>query len=219
MASTQVLGRPDEFLAAEFIPKILEVVPARNPDEYLRNVLKHSQTSNGVAGVKSSWFQFVNFCNDLNDISVLREFRYVYLFRRNIDEQAVSLYKATETNVFHTNIAHSEKALQRLRSLKYRFDKINFWYQHIAAQERGWKEFFISSKITPLTITYEDISDDVTSVVKRIAVFLEVDISATWSYQGNSVFKKLGDRKNLEWAYRFGLERHGVDLNCAGWRM
>jgi LPS sulfotransferase NodH len=208
MASTRVLGMPDEFLESEFIPKILEVVPARNADEYLRNVLKRRQSKNGVSGLKASWFQYRNFCGALNERPVIRQFRYIYLTRRNLEEQAVSLYKATETKVFHTNVAHSEEALQMSRSLEYRFDKIDYWYRHIAAQERGWKEFFISSKITPLTITYEDIRDDVTSVIKRIAAFLKLDIPATWSYQGDSVFRKLGDRKNLEWAYRFGLDKY-----------
>ncbi|NIV10795.1 MAG: hypothetical protein GWN62_05760, partial [Aliifodinibius sp.] len=62
-----------------------------------------------------------------------------YLTRRNLAAQAVSLYKATASNVFHTNIKHEREALHKLEMLEYDFKKIQRWYWHIALQEQGWK--------------------------------------------------------------------------------
>lgn len=207
MEKTKRLGVPGEYLNKDFIPEILKTIPGRTSSEYFRNVEKEKKSQNGVYGLKASWFQFESFYRSLNDVSCLAKYRYIYLTRRNLAAQAVSLYKATETNIFHTNIKHDEGNRRALDKLEYDFVKINQWYEHIVMQERGWRNYFLEHKISPCYVTYEEIDEDIGSVVKRIAQFVGVNPDKVSLPAAPSIFTKVSDARNLDWACRFMLER------------
>lgn len=141
------------------------------------------------------------------DDSILKQFRYISLTGRDISAQAVSLYKATATQVFHTNVEHSDEAKQKLLEFGYNYDAIDEWYMHIRAQELGWQKFFYENKIFPLYITYEDIEEDVLSVAKRIATFIGVNPSNVKTPDEPSVFRKVSDDRNFDWARRYEIEK------------
>ncbi|MBN2700262.1 MAG: hypothetical protein JXR29_02285 [Methylothermaceae bacterium] len=210
MKKTGRFGRPDEYLNANFLPGILTKIPAEHPGDYLRHVVKMRKTGNGVSGLKASWFQFRNFIACLPDLRYIKGFRFIYLTRRDLAMQAVSLYKATATDVFHTNIRHDEAKLTRLESLEYDFNQIHEWYRHIELQEAGWRHFFYRHRIFPLCITYEEVEADVLAVMKRIATFVAVDPDNVRLPAEASVFRKVRDERNLEWSRRFILERAGL---------
>lgn len=207
MKRTRRLGRPNEALNRQFLPGMLKKIPARTAEEYLRNVLRARATRNGVSGLKASWFQFENFSAALDRLDCLDGIYYIYLTRRDLAAQAVSLYKATASSVFHTNVAHGEEALTRLASLHYSYKAIREWHAHIARQEEGWQRFFLKNRIFPLCITHEDIGDNVLAVMKRIAAFMGMAPRQIEMPDGPSVFEKIGDASNLEWARRFEWER------------
>lgn len=214
MKNTHVFGNPGEILPQEFIPNIMQHAPAKNPDEYLKNVLKVLKSTNGISGLKTSWFQFEAFSDEMKDRTVLQQFKYIYLIRRDLFAQAVSLYKATSTSVFHSNIQHTSEALEKLSELEYDFEQIDEWYRHIQAQEAAWQAYFDEYRIFPLHVTYEDLEADVVTVVKRIAAYLAIPEKQVSKCKPDSIFTKLGDRSNIEWACRFALEldnkkRHG----------
>lgn len=127
MKELKCFGTPTEALNDKFIPRNMRKVPGRSPDEYLRNYMRSRKTKNGVSGVKASWFQFQNFIKCISEMSYVLGFKYIYLTRSDIIAQSVSLYKATTSQVFHTNKKHSEKALQILESLEYDHEKIEHW--------------------------------------------------------------------------------------------
>ncbi len=206
MTKIKLFGTPGEMLNQEFIPKIIQRIPARTPEEYIRNVVRSRKTKNGISGLKASWFQFKGFSEIMNDCSYLSGFKYIYLTRRDLAAQAISLYKATETSVFHTNIKHSEEAMTKLQSLEYDYEKIKEWYVHIDRQEKGWQAYFYKNRIFPLCLNYEDVDDDLFGVIKRIATFVGVDPNNVKIPAEASVFEKIRDQRNIEWAHRFSLE-------------
>lgn len=205
LSNTRKLGRPGEMLSKEFIPEIVRSAPGRDADEYLRQVLKVIRTPNGVSGLKASWFQFDEFRRAMKEPAFLLKFRFIHLTRRDPSAQAVSLYRATATNVFHTNVHHSADAIGQLEALDYDFEKIRHWHDHIVAQERGWQSFFAENGIFPLAVSYEDIEHDVLAVVRRIAAYIGRPHAAA-SVVPDSIFRKLGERRSLEWATRFKLD-------------
>ena len=205
MTKIKLFGIPGEVMNQEFIPRIIKRIPGRNPEEYIRNVMRFRKTKNGVSGLKASWFQFQNFINAMDDRTFMAGFKYIYLTRRDIAAQAVSLYKATESSVFHTNIQHSQEAITKLQLLGYDYEKIKEWYIHIDRQEKGWQEYFYERRIIPLCVTYEDIDEDLYRVVKRIATFVGVNPHNIKMPEDSSVFKKMRDPRNTEWAHRFAL--------------
>lgn len=200
-------GLPGEFLNQEFLPNIMSRIPGRTPCEYFRNVGRVRKTRNGIYGLKASWFQFRNFVELMGDDECLSGYKFIYLTRRDIAAQAVSLYKATASSVFHTNKNHDADAVNKLESLEYDFDEINRWYEHIVKQEQGWQGYFRDNRINPCCISYEEIDADVQSVVMKIAVYLGVNPSKVTTPSEPSVFVKVSDRRNLEWSCRYLLER------------
>lgn len=213
LTRTRVLGRPDEYLNGDTIPGFLKWgVPAETPDEYLRHALKAKKTRNGVAGIKASWFQFRDFCQCLDDESFVLKFKYIYLSRPNLALQAVSLFKATESSVFHSVAAHDGQALRKLKDLQYDFAKIDYWYRHIAAQEEGWQQFFSSNRISPLIISYDDVCSDWRAIAGKIGLFVGLRTRGLKRLEDcvaklTPRFNKLGDGQSLEWAERYLLER------------
>lgn len=207
MTKAKLFGAPGEALAQEFIPNIAKRIPGRTPDEYLRNFIRAKASRNGVAGIKASWFQFNNFVESMANREYLAGFKFIYLTRRDLASQAVSLYKATATSVFHTNIKHRKEALKKLTALEYDFHEIEKWYDHIVCQERGWQAYFLEHRIFPLCVSYEDIDEDALGVMRRIASYIGVRPGKVVLPEDASVFKKVSDIRNQKWARRFILER------------
>jgi len=205
LGRTKTLGRPGEMLSRQFLPNLLKNAPGRNPDEYLENILKVTRSPN-VSGIKASWFQFNDFLQVMENQAAFNDFRFIYLTRRELPQQAVSLYRATETDVFHTNIQHDAQKLAKLGRLGYDYEKIDYWYKHIAVQEAGWSRYFALNNIYPLCITYEEIDADVVAVVRRIAGYLGMPAAAK-SASADSIFKKIGERKNLRWSCKYQLDK------------
>lgn len=203
MMKTKRLGMPEEVLGQLSIPGRMKNIPGRTPEEYIRNACRVKRTANNVAGLKASWFQFQNFIGAMHDQTYLTGFKYIYLTRRDLVAQAVSLYKATASSVFHTHKRHSESAISQLEALEYDYEAIKNWHDHIAAQEKGWQNYFYNQRIFPLCITYEEIEDDILAVLKRIACYIAVDPENISMPPEPSVFSKVGDSRNSEWSRRF----------------
>lgn len=202
----KLLGRPGEVLSRDFVPNILKNVPARTPDEYFSHVFRALRSSTGISGIKCSWFQFKDFRAAMAAPEAGDNLRYIYLTRRDMSAQAVSLYRATQTKVFHTNVQHSAESLAKLDELPYDYEQIKFWRNHIETQEIGWQRFFVEKNIFPLYIHYEDIDTNVSAVTQRIAAYIGRPRAAREVQPEASVFRKISSRKSVEWTARFDLE-------------
>lgn len=200
------MGGPGEMISPNHIQKVAGNIPGTTPDEFLRNVFRARRSPQSISGIKASWFQFRLFTAAMAAPEVLHDMKYIYLYRRNIEEQAVSLYRATATSVFHTNIQHAEDRWKALAELPYDHGQIQFWLRHIQAQEVGWEHYFLRHQIIPLTLAYEDIERNVALVLRRIAAYLGAPAPSLDVAPETSVFKKLGDRQSVEWACRYRLE-------------
>lgn len=202
MRQARRLGRPNELLSAESLPRLRLRTHASDPDDHLSQVLKLTGTANGVAGLKASWFQFNNYCRAMRDPTVFHSFRFIYLTRRDRAAQAVSLYCATQTDVFHTNIEHGEDKWAKLQRLDYDFDLIRHWWSHIVAQEVGWCRYFEQHQLHPLTLDYEDVQTDVVDATRRIARFLGRPQAAALA-KADSLHRKISDARSVDWTQRF----------------
>jgi len=221
MTKTRRFGAPGEFLNKNFLPKILTAIPADNANDYLHRVFIKKKTPNGLSGLKTSWFQFEEFLSEFTDTEYLKKTRFIYLRRRDVIMQAISLYKATKTDVFHTNVEHGEEQINALKALEYDFKGIERWRQHILRQEQGWDNYFYQNRIFPLNLFYEEIEQDILRLMKRVATFVAVDPNNVQMPDEASVFRKVRDQRNMEWAERFAkdLAKKGLKLqpSAADW--
>lgn len=202
---TGAAGIPREILNKDLMPVVLEQFPARSPIGYLERVLG-GRASGDVSGFKTSWYQLVEFSGELADgFDHWADYRCIYLVRGDLAAQAVSLYRAVGTNVFHTNVPVDDAAQRRLEDLPYCYDDIAHWYRHLLEQERAWETWFRERSIEPLRVTYEAVHEDVGAVARAILSFLGVRGSAE-GLREPSVFRKLAGSTSAQWADRFAAE-------------
>ncbi|KJV05511.1 Stf0 family sulfotransferase [Methylocucumis oryzae] len=191
MKATKRLGQPEELLGQLSLKKYLRQIPARNADEYLKNAMRIKRTANNVASLKTSWFQFEKYLEAMQERGYLNEFKYIYLTRRDLIAQAISLYRATASAVFHTDKQQKSENLALYHTLEYDYVAIKHWFNHIVAQEKRLASLLFSiKKIFPLCVYYEDIEEDLLTVLKRIALFVSVHPENIVLPEEPSLFKK-----------------------------
>lgn len=207
MKNSKRLGWPQEVLEQNSMAiRLTKDMPGRTPEEYFRNTFRATKTPNGVSGLKTSWFQFENFMMAIEDHKYLQGIKYIYLTRRDLAAQAVSLFKAVSSNIFHSVTEPGKDDLATLSLLEYDYSAIKYWYDHIIAQEKGWQQYFYDRRIFPLCLSYEEIEDDIIQVIKRIAIYVGVNPDKI-SFTGQiSDFQKIRNEQNTQWVFRFAKE-------------
>lgn len=213
--ATQALGEPNEFFNPAFIRSIGRRLQANTLEEFFDAILRAKKTPNGVFTLEVTYFQFIR----IGDRAAF--FRHlpptspsVLLVRENIVAQAISLYKAVETEVFHANVA-SPDAIRRSQAFDaYDGGKILNWVRHIRQQERGFEELFAEHGIAPLRLSYERMFAPHTDPVGLIADHFGVDLSADANAGGEANgHRPLASASNREFERRFRAE-HGPFLGA-----
>jgi LPS sulfotransferase NodH len=147
---------------------------------------------------KTSWQDFSPLATGYRQI--FPNLQVVYLDRKDVIAQAVSLYRAAESGTWHvrrgeTLAAQNSGALDHLN-----LSHLEKWLAMIEAEKRGWKRFFAAEQITPMQLFYEDFADDVTKAIAAIGDFLGIALNREIGPEIG--FQKLGDEASLAWIER-----------------
>src|ERR1700722_6160406 len=190
--------RPHEYFDPERHPNIverlafremLEGAPKPNPlwqpdtyDQYLTWALQEGTTPNGVFGAKLMWGYLGDFAELLRGIDgmagrplpelLARAFpglRYVQITRRDKVRQAVSLWKAVQTQAWQRE-AGSEVGADdgRMPEPQFSFRAINYLVRQLTAHDASWDAYFLGLGHEPLKVTYEDLAEDPEPVLRPV---------------------------------------------------
>lgn len=130
---------------------------------------------------------------------------FIHLTRENKLDQAISFVKAEQSGLWH--MAPDGTEIERLSApQKPRYDAqtIAEKIDEFTRNDTDWRAWFAREKITPLTITYDQLSDDPAGVVAGILRSLGVENHPT---SQPIPVAKLADATNRDWAARFLAER------------
>ena len=217
LKKTNLLGNPDEY----FNPGLIDNTPAKqksnNLVDYWLN-LTQKNSHQDMFGLKISFFQFSPFLDTGLDKLFFKDNKIILLKRKNIVKQAISLYLATESTIFHTNTEHSEEKWNNLKSVEYNNEKIKNWIKHIEKQERGWDYYLKNKNFLPLY--YEDIINDPEYCIKKSLEFLQPE-HPRYDISTDSVFEKIGSERNIGFYNKFlsiknnssFLQELNIDIN------
>jgi trehalose 2-sulfotransferase len=154
LLKTNGMGEPKEWFNPNLIPKIAKRLRTRSVDDYISAVSHAGRDKDThVFGSELTYFHLAI----LRDMAkVFKHFPisqtyFFYLRRRDIVQQAISLYRATSTGEFHSVQLDGSPR----KTAEYDSDAIEKWLRHILKQELGFHKVFLRSGITPLTLTYE----------------------------------------------------------------
>jgi trehalose 2-sulfotransferase len=175
IARLDVLSCPDEYFIADEFINTLQYNPGRDIYEVFDIVAKKNCTNTGIFGFKMSYFDLEEFEKEAKLLDVMIGDKYFfYLSRRNFVAQAISLYAAVESQIFHV---FGDGPKQARPDIAYDDDKIMYWACHILQQEYGIQQWLDTNQVKPVQLHYEELLNDVDGVIARIADQLGVDLT------------------------------------------
>jgi LPS sulfotransferase NodH len=154
-------------------------------DRYLAWALEQGTTPNGVFGAKLMWGYLGDFAALLRGIEGLgglpvpellaRSFpglRYVQITRQDKVRQAVSLWKAVQTQAWRGD------ARAQTPTPAFSFRAINYLVRLLTAHDASWDAYFLGLGAEPLKVTYEELAEAPDPVVRRVLDHLGVEAPA-----------------------------------------
>ena len=154
-------------------------------DRYLAWALNEGTTPNGVFGAKLMWGYLGDFAQLLRGIDglagrpvpellerVFPELRYVRITRRDKVRQAVSLWRAVQTQAWRQEAGDGNG--NRASEPTFSFRAINYLVRLLTAHDASWDAYFLGLGHQPLTITYEELAEAHEPVVRRVLAHLGI---------------------------------------------
>jgi LPS sulfotransferase NodH len=182
LTATRVAGRPAEF----FAPHLREtwcrqwsLNSTTSSMEYLAAALRCGMSANGVIAFKIHWTHVRGLEKEIGCTSgdalawLLPEARFVNIVRRDRRAQALSWFRAVETNEWERfdDIASAQPPcappldVAAVREIEGQIDR----------QQNNWLDYFAARRLQPLTIEYESISNDYRGQIAKTLAFLVLD--------------------------------------------
>ena len=176
--STGIAGYPKEHLRhdSEIITQHCNFDYIR----YLKILMSRHVTKNNVFGTKfiSHFLQeHTKSKFDLKQIS--NQFKWIYLERQDKQKQAVSLFIAQTSNLWHAtsknkyNDYTSSIDTLDINESKY-LEKIHGLYKYLVEQEKYIVSFFDRYSLSPLSIKYEDFAESNEKCLTEILNYLNI---------------------------------------------
>jgi LPS sulfotransferase NodH len=154
-------------------------------DRYLRWALEQGTTPNGVFGAKLMWGYLGDFATLLRGIdgnagravpdlleASFPNLRYLQITRRDKVRQAVSLWKAVQTQAWRQGHDRTAPAIEPTFS----FRAINYLVRLLTAHDASWDAYFLGLGTEPLKITYEELAEAPERVVRGVLDHLEIPV-------------------------------------------
>ncbi len=187
---------------------------ASSDAEFLQRVLAEGTTPNGVFAAKVHWHQFEFLAGKLRAVhgdarmlDLLRrtfpDLRYVFLTRRDKVRQAVSYYRAIETNVWWT-VAGDARGLREPAAPppEFNYELIDDWVTQLSIFESSWRRHFERAGVTPFEVAYEDFLEAYEPTVLSILRYLDLSFTDELGVAPPRL-ERQADEVSLEWVRRY----------------
>lgn len=157
-------------------------------DRYLAWAIEQGTTPNGVFGAKLMWGYLGDFAELLRGIDgmagrplpelLARAFpglRYIQITRQDKVRQAVSLWKAVQTQAWKRESGGEPDGAA---TPVFSFRAINYLVRLLTAHDASWDAYFMGLGHEPLKVTYEELAASTEAVVRRILEHLGIPAPA-----------------------------------------
>ena len=171
LTSTRRMGEPAEYYNVRVKPDRMKLWNATTDLEYFQEMLRRTSTSNGVCGVKVATLAFEHLRGELGPIFELVSPKYIWLRRRDTLRQAVSLYRAKETGVWHWYAGQAKPQA----AVRFDAEKIDACRKQIEDANASWANWFAEQQFEPLKLWYEDYITSPCETIQTICRHVGVD--------------------------------------------
>jgi len=202
LSATKKLGFPDEFINPDFIVAVARACNAKTPEHLLGALMRRRKSPNNVFGMEARAVDVELLGFDAFRQAFGAEALFFHLWRENLVAQGISLFRAVETNQYHSNSAAAKS------TPAYDADGIFRWIRHIANTENANVELLRKLGAPARHLRYEDMIAEREKTVELFAHAMAVPFSpGDFSAPMTGVLNKLADDWNLEAEARFRSER------------
>ncbi len=225
LPSTGMAPQPREWFAGvddESILRLLDPLVAGAPDTtppaaWRDNIRRSGRTPNGVWAGKLMWNQTpllvqraarlpersgAGLRSAIRDV-IGDEPVYVHVHRPDIVSQAVSFWRAVQTQVWR---GHTDPNLDARAA--YHAGAIAHIVRILRDQENGWRAWFAAERITPIDIAYPVLWRNLTSIVGDVLEALGQDRRRA----PGPMTERQADERSDEWAERYRHEAPALGL-------
>ncbi len=193
LRTTGLPRQPREYFDESLVPDVVARLPQLQPghpekpgdfEGWFTYALQRGTTTNGVFGAKMMWNYFDDFRDRIAELpglgtltftqaldEVFPALRIVFVRRRDKVAQAVSLWKAIQTQHWRNDLeASSNDATVQYdyRALKYLVDELHRW-------DARWEDWFHATGREPIRVIYEEFVDSRAATVGRVLDALGID--------------------------------------------
>jgi LPS sulfotransferase NodH len=212
--STRIAGRPQEYFDPNYQAVWLERLGISSDAEFFGKILAEGTSPNGVFAAKVHWHQFEYLAGKLRAVHddgpllnllgrTFPDLRYVFLTRRDKIRQAVSFYRAIETNIWWKVRAEAPASWDALPPAPpFNYEQIDHWVTRLADFESSWRRHFELAGVTPFEVAYEDLLGAYESTVLSILRYLELPITNGLPVAPPRL-EKQADEISQEWVDRY----------------
>jgi trehalose 2-sulfotransferase len=199
LSETKQLGYHEEYLNPNFIRGVASAVNSTIPEEFLAGLQRRRQTPNGVFGIEAREVDIELFGADCFFEVFDENTIFFNLWRENLVAQAVSLFRAVETQQFHIKQGERTSAPP-----VYNLKSVSKWMIHLALQENANLAMLTERQLPFINLCYEAMVDNRRQMQRLFAKELEVQLSPE-ALIGPVVspLTKIGDSWNEETEKRF----------------
>lgn len=162
-----------------------------NFHDYLKSIL---QDSGEYFIFKTSWNDFSYFRNVYQ--SMFPNLNVLYLNRLDIEKQAVSLYKAKISGMWHDTKAKIKITSKEKPSNDFNVKAICNCINELESEKSEWESFFSAEGLSPVRVNYEDFEYDIESAVDYIFRNFDIDKKKKLVV---SDYHKLSDELSEKW--------------------
>ncbi|WP_406817440.1 trehalose 2-sulfotransferase [Mycobacterium sp. M23085] len=183
----------------------------QSPVAWRARIRSAGRTPNGVWGGKLMWNQTplltrraaalpdrsgVGLRSAIRDV-IGDEPLYVHVYRPDVVSQAVSFWRAAQTQVWQGN-AEPERDSQAC----YHAGAIGHIVDNLRCQEKSWRAWFAEEGITPIDIAYPVLWRNLTAIVATVLDALGLDAGTA----PPPMLQRQADHRSDEWAERYRRE-------------
>lgn len=206
LGACRVAGQPAEVFAPDFRDPWYARwgVPRHAPfHHYFDAALRYGTSPNGLYGMKIQWMHVPVLAMDVGHSGPPEEVLdqlfpdalYVNIVRKDRRAQAISWYRACETNEWfrtastpRSNYAHVQLNVK----------EVLFLERHLQHQQSQWESHFRQRGIRAHVVEYEQLVQDYRGVVGRVLAYLGLDPSLSRSIPNPHLIRQR-DGKTDEW--------------------
>ena len=177
---------------------------------YLEWVYNRATTPNGVFGAKVMWGYLPDFLGFLRELRGTRNLetrallsrvlpapRFIWVTREDKVRQAVSLWKALQTETWRADPNHDRNGRAELH---FSFEAIAHLRRQLSEQDAAWCRWFFQNGLRPHTVVYERLAADYRGELTRVLGHLQVPGSEVVA---DPPIQKQADSLSEEWVTRF----------------